>query len=151
MPKYPPFDPNFDWIGSQASRHKAASEHYGGRWNTGSSMRAHSLFKPLYTAKTATEAVDHAVRRAEEWEEWEKYWAAGAPSPAEDDEDDNYDQGEDWLQKEGIERTHAQANFLQLRLGAQIVTRFQPFRHTVIIAGRPMQAVTCFFWSLNID
>ena len=114
-------------------------------------MRAHSLFKPLYTAKGAKEAVDHAVRRAEEWEEWEKFWAAGAPSPAKDDEDENYDQGEDWLQKEGIERTHAQANFLQLRLGAQIVTRFQPFRHTVIIAGRPMQAVTCFFWSLNID
>ena len=112
-------------------------------------MRAHSLFQPLYTAKGAKEAVDHAVQKAEEWEA--RNWAGGAPSPPEAADDDNYDQGEDWLEKEGIKRTHAQANFLQLRLGAQIVTRFQPFRHTVIIAGRPMQAVMCFLCSFHID
>ena len=77
-------------------------------------------------------------------------WGSSQPPPKPADDDD-YDQGEDWLEKEGTTRTHAEANFLQLRLGAQIVTRFQPFRHTVIIAGRPMQAVMCFLWLFHID
>ena len=150
MPKYGPFDPDFDWVGSQAPRHKAASEHYGGTWATGTSMRAHSLFQPLYTARGAKEAVDHAVQTAEEWEA--RVNAGGAPSPPKPgDDDDDYDQGDDWLETGGISRTHAEANFLQLRLSAQILTRFQPFRHTIIIAGRPMQAVMCFLWSFHID
>ena len=65
----------------------------------------------------------------------------GKPSSqqAQGDGGDGQDQ-EDWLQKSGKGVTHMQANFLQVRMGGQLITRFQPFRHTVIIAGRPMQA-----------
>ena len=134
-PKYPPEDPNFDWATSQAPRHSVAREFYGGVNIEPSAghCSADRLLNPLYTSQTASDAVNYAMEAIEK--------DGGAkPSSQQAAGDGADDQKEDWLQKEGKGVTHMQANFLQVRLGGQLITRFQPFRHSVIIAGRPMQA-----------
>ena len=133
--KYPPEDPNYDWVTSQAPRHAAARDFYGGtRLDAKTGVSADQLLNPLYTSQTATEAVDYAVQAC----------AAGAASrpSSQQIQGDGAEgqQQEDWLEKESKGITHMQANLLQVRMAGQLITRFQPFRHTVIIAGRPMQA-----------
>ena len=133
--KFPPHDPNFDWISSQAPRHEAARQFYGGASTdpTAGSAADH-LLNPLYTSQTAKEAVEYAVRAQEGG-------GGGEPSSQQAQGDGSGgEQQEDWLEREGKGITHMQANLLQARLDGQLITRFQPFRHTVVIAGRPMQA-----------
>ena len=133
--KYPPEDPHFDWVTSQAPRHEAAKAFYGGtRVDSNSGIGADLLLNPLYTSQTATEAVEYAIQANEAG-------GGGKPSSQQAQGDGaGGQQQEDWLEKEGKGITHMQANFLQVRMAGQLITRFQPFRHTVIIAGRPMQA-----------
>ena len=61
--KYPKEDPNFDWVTSQAPRHEAAQEFYGGTKVTFTEgAGAHRLLNPLYTSQTAKEAVEYAMQ-----------------------------------------------------------------------------------------
>ena len=133
--KFPKQDPNFDWISNQAPRHEAARQFYGGAsTDETAGTAADHLLNPLYTSQSAKEAVEYAVRAQEGG-------GGGEPSSQQAQGDGSGDkQQEDWLEREGKGITHMQANLLQARLGGQLMTRFQPFRHTVIIAGRPMQA-----------
>ena len=65
--KYPPQGPHFDWVTSQAPRHEAATEFYGGtNINPLEGLTATSLLNPLYTSQTATEAVEYAIQAKEE-------------------------------------------------------------------------------------
>ena len=141
MPKFPPLDPNFDWVQSQAPRHEAATTIYGGKGVTGTDMRADSLLQPLYSSAGAKEAVEHALARMGP----DGGAVSSQPPPAAASGDgDGQNAEKDWVHEDGQERSHASANFLQVRLASQILTRFQPFRHTVIIAGRPMQVMHNF-------
>ena len=132
-PKFPPQDPNFDWVTSQAPRHQAAWEFYGGL-DPSAGLGADRLLNPLYTSQTATEAVECAMRATEGG-------GGGKPSSQQAQGDGSGGQQEDdWLEKEGKGITHMQANLLQVRMPGQALSRFQPFRHTAITAGKPMQA-----------
>ena len=133
--RYPPADPNFDWVTSQAPRHEAAKEFYGGTTiSIKEGFGAHRLMNPLYTSPTGKEAVEYAMQATTEGNK-------GKPSSQQaQGKGVGSEQEEDWLEKEGKGFTHMQAIFLQVRMAGQLITRFQPFRHTVIIAGRPVQA-----------
>ena len=95
-PKYPPEDPNFDWVTSQAPRHSVAREFYGGVniEPSATGCSADRLLNPLYTSKTASDAVNYAMEAIEK--------DGGAkPSSQQAAGDGADDQKEDWLQKEG--------------------------------------------------
>ena len=149
MPKYPPLDPNFDWVTAQAPRHEATRHIYGGKGAGASEMRADSLLHPLYTSAGATEAVEHALAQMGTdggGVSSQPHAAAAAPGDG-----DGAGNEEDWVQNEGQGRSRASTNFLQVRLASQVLTRFQPFRHTAIMAGRPVQVVMMFLLAFHRD
>ena len=104
--RYPPADPNFDWVTSQAPRHEAAKEFYGGTTiSIKEGLGAHRLMNPLYTSPTGKEAVEYAMQATTEGNK-------GKPSSQQaQGKGVGSEQEEDWLEKEGKGITHMQAFF----------------------------------------
>ena len=124
------------WMQNQAQRLDATRQVFGGL----TEKRVDEVFPILYT-KGTREAVDIAQKIVKDAE----------AAQADEGQSSQPGQGSflepevEWVQeaqeKDGLVRSHHEANLMQNRFGEDSPTMFNPARHTVVIAGRPVQAI----------
>ena len=122
------------WLKRQADRLDAAHQLYSGMTET----TADEVYPALYT-KPPSEAVEFAQKIVEQ--------AGGAAQTQSSQPGQSASSSQpsgEWVrqaQRAGVEvRSHHEVNLMQNRFGEDSPTLFNPARHTVVIAGRPVQA-----------
>ena len=127
-----------EWMQHQAARLDAASKVYSGL----TAAEVDDVYPILYTSG-AREAISIAKKMVEREE-------AGQPSQGQSSQPGqssaSSQPGEEWVREARDAdvdlRTHHEANLMQNRIGEDSPSLFNPARHTVVIAGRPVQ-VAC--------
>ena len=126
-------EPTPPWLKAQAERLDAASQVFSGL----SAATADDVYPVLYT-KSPGDAIDFAQKIMEQADGQTQ----GQSSQPGQGASSSQPSGE-WVrqaQRTGDEvKTHHDVNVMQNRYGEDSPTLFNPARHTVVIAGRPVQ------------
>ena len=122
------------WLKKQAERLDAAHQVFSGLTST----TTDEVYPALYTS-TPGEAIDFA-EKVVATHGWGNKPQSTQPGPS----SSSSQPSKEWVrqaQRDGVEvRSHHEANLMQNRFGEDSPTMFNPARHTVVIAGRPVQA-----------
>ena len=128
-----------DYLLNEQARLDKARQVYGGH----SGVSVDAVYQILYTQGTAV-AIDRAVDMVEQ---------AGQSGPTQSSQPGQSSASPevvDWVREAHDDdqppKTHYEVNLMQNRFGENFPTMFNPARHTVIIAGRPVQAT----WDGNL-
>ena len=126
------------WMQHQAERLDASRRVFSGLTDA----KVSDLYPTLYT-KSATEAVDMATKMVkEEGQSSQPAKSTHQPGQSSSSSQPNVEWVRQAQDADEDVRTHHEANLMQNRFGEDSPTMFNPARHTVVIAGRPVQA-TC--------